>query len=270
MKSHIFQIYYSEESRKMIDSSFIPLDNSLNERADWREYWPIRNFLIENNLEKNTFYGFLSPKFNQKTKLNGAEIIEHHRNIAHRYKMINLSPYYDLSSFYQNTFEQASASHKDIAEKSIRCMSKIFPDLRISDLVMTVENTIFCNYFTAQRNFWIEWFYICEKIFKWAEDSSSELFEDLNAITNHGNELIPFKVFLIERIASILAITREEKIDKYNSQTPIYGATIFKYEEDHLSLMKLDSYKNSYQKTGDSIYLTLFSELRQEIISKNQ
>lgn len=61
-KAYIHQIFYSEETRKSLDAGFIPLDNS-NQRPDWCEYWPIRNFLINAPLDSDGFYGFLSPKF---------------------------------------------------------------------------------------------------------------------------------------------------------------------------------------------------------------
>ena len=46
MNLEIYQIYYSEKTREILDPSFIPLDNTQNNRADWWEYWPIRNFLL--------------------------------------------------------------------------------------------------------------------------------------------------------------------------------------------------------------------------------
>ena len=40
----IYQIYYDEATRLSNDNGFLQLDNSLNERPDWSEYWPIRNY----------------------------------------------------------------------------------------------------------------------------------------------------------------------------------------------------------------------------------
>ena len=76
MKNKIFQIYYSEATQLQNDPGFIPLDNLGNERPDWREYWPIRNYLLNNQLDKDTHYGFLSPKFEAKTTLNAQKVVE--------------------------------------------------------------------------------------------------------------------------------------------------------------------------------------------------
>ena len=65
---HIYQIRY--DSRLELDPGFEVLDNSANERPDWFEYWPIRRFLLNEALDENAFYGFLSPKFKLKTGLN--------------------------------------------------------------------------------------------------------------------------------------------------------------------------------------------------------
>ena len=59
---------------KNSDPGFDVLDNSANERPDWYEYWPIRKFLLNETLDENAFYGFLSPKFKLKTNLSAAEV----------------------------------------------------------------------------------------------------------------------------------------------------------------------------------------------------
>ena len=41
------------------------LDNLRNERPDWREYWPIRRFLLEGTPDPDAFYGFFSPRFSR-------------------------------------------------------------------------------------------------------------------------------------------------------------------------------------------------------------
>ena len=72
-QSKIYQIYYSKETQASNDQGFLQLDNLSNERADWSEYWPIRNFLLSNELDESSFYGFFSPKFKQKTFLSSTE-----------------------------------------------------------------------------------------------------------------------------------------------------------------------------------------------------
>ena len=58
MKTRIYQICYSKETLANVPVGFLVLDNVANERPDWREYWAIRNFLLNNYLSEDTLYGF--------------------------------------------------------------------------------------------------------------------------------------------------------------------------------------------------------------------
>src|SRR5262245_36882917 len=69
-----FQIFYDEGTRALLDRDFEPLDNTRSERPDWFEYWPIRDYLSRNELNESALYGFLSPRFRDKTALTGARV----------------------------------------------------------------------------------------------------------------------------------------------------------------------------------------------------
>src|SRR6202035_2196504 len=73
---HIYQILNHYTSREELDPGFKVLDNSANERPDWFEYWPIRKFLLDEALDENAFYGFLSPKFKLKSSLSADVVRE--------------------------------------------------------------------------------------------------------------------------------------------------------------------------------------------------
>ncbi|MDL1867795.1 hypothetical protein FBR06_11350, partial [Betaproteobacteria bacterium PRO4] len=53
----LFTIAWSSETCIQTDPNITILDNTANPRPDWREYWPIRHFLKNNELEENTLYG---------------------------------------------------------------------------------------------------------------------------------------------------------------------------------------------------------------------
>src|ERR1700677_2014655 len=108
---HIFQIYYSTASRKMLDPGFLPLDNLENERPDWREYWPIRNYLLRNSLVKGDYYGFLSPAFKAKTRLSSAAVFNFVESQAGAPAVVLFSPCYDQIAFFLNQWEQGAIAH---------------------------------------------------------------------------------------------------------------------------------------------------------------
>ena len=66
-KIYIHQIFYDATSRAKIQPGFIPIDNTNSKHSDWFEFWVILNFLRNNTLEEGAWYGFLSPKFFEKT-----------------------------------------------------------------------------------------------------------------------------------------------------------------------------------------------------------
>jgi hypothetical protein len=72
--TRICQIFYDQKTRDALDPGCIPLDNLANERPDWREYWPMREFLLGETLVEDRYYGFFSPKFGQKTNLGAANL----------------------------------------------------------------------------------------------------------------------------------------------------------------------------------------------------
>ncbi len=96
----IYQIYYSEATRRSNDPGFLPLDNMENPRPDWREYWPMRQFLGTTVLDENSYYGFFSPKFFEKTHLDANTVI--HAIQSHRGEadVFLFSPFFDQGAVY--------------------------------------------------------------------------------------------------------------------------------------------------------------------------
>src|SRR4051812_6556887 len=73
-RAAVYQVVYSDSTRAALDPVLLALDNSANQRPDWREYHPIRSFLLHAPLDEQRFYGFLSPKFSLKTALRGEQV----------------------------------------------------------------------------------------------------------------------------------------------------------------------------------------------------
>src|SRR6204780_3611301 len=102
---HIYQVLNHYTSRQELDPDFAVLDNSANERPDWFEYWPIRRFLLNEALDENAFYGFLSPKFKLKTNMSSADVREFILAAGSAVDVVLLSPSIHNSAYYLNVFE---------------------------------------------------------------------------------------------------------------------------------------------------------------------
>ncbi len=262
---HIYQIYYSQESRRSLDPGFIPLDNLDNERPDWREYWPIRKFLLDTALVDTDYYGFLSPKFRAKTHLDSATLHEFVHRHAPAADVLLFSPFFDQSAFYLNCLENCTVAHASLNEALWRqCTSLISPGFNAFGAVMCSANTVFCNYLVAKGTFWRSWLQKCELIFRAAEGHSGELAELLNAVIAHGGGSAPAKVFIIERVASVLlASERGWNVTAYNPMGMERVEQRFGSE-----LIMMDALKLAYSVQGYEQYMQAFFQVRQFILNR--
>jgi hypothetical protein len=271
MKAYVYQIFYSEQTRVDNDQGFLQLDNMTNERPDWREYWPIRNFLLSNTLDEEAYYGFFSPKFKSKTNLGSDDV---YRFIASSdADVILFSPFFDQSAFALNVFEQAAIQHHGISPVLDASFKVLAPEVNINQLVMSSRDTVFCNYFVAKKPFWETWLAHCEAIYALAERGDTLLAEQLNDSTNHDGGQAPTKVFVIERIVSfLLAISKGWDVHVLNPiPLPCAAPALSQYIPQ---LCELDALKIAFSVHQFPEYITAFNKKRialiEDIQSKRQ
>jgi hypothetical protein len=269
MKTNIFQIHYDQATKAQIDPGFLPLENPGNLRADWREYWPIRRFFLENTLNENELYGFLSPSFYNKSRLSSAQV----------YAFIDANPGRDVYSFsplkqdsmcYLNVFEHGNRYHPGMIEVTDAFMRSIGVEVDYTDLVMDLRTTIFCNYFAAKPVFWEKWFAITERMFEITESESGELSDKIGAVTDYRQKRhspVDMKVFIVERIASlVLALDPALSVAHYDiEQMPWSEATYYPYRDE---MMTANALKMAYAQTANKSYLRNFFALRNQIFEK--
>jgi hypothetical protein len=202
---HIYQILSYYTSRQELDPDFGVLDNSANERPDWFEYWPIRRFLLNEALDENAFYGFLSPKFRLKTSLSSAAVREFIVSADAAAEVILLSPSIHNSAYFLNVFEHGDAEHPGLKAVAKRLFERLELPSDLDSLVSDSRNTVHSNYFIAKPRFWRAWLAINEKLFAIAETPGDPLGEALRAPTRYrGGFNVQMKIFVMERIATWL------------------------------------------------------------------
>ncbi len=265
MKHQVHQIFYSEKTRAENDPGFVPLDYLSNDRPDWREYWPMRRFLLSTELDEHTAYGFLSPKLAQKTNLGADDV---HRFIAQADADVFLfSPFFDQSALFMNVFEQAGVQHPDIAPVLAAATALIEPSVPAKQLLMNSTNTVFCNYIVAKPRFWRLWLTLCERLFTVAEAGTSDLARALNASTDHLGGAAPAKVFVLERVASLLLTTRRDF--HVRAHDPIGMPMALPAMEAYAAeLCTLDALKIAHGVQPREAYLAQFSAIRQSVIER--
>lgn len=265
-KIYIHQIHYDEASRAALNSAYIPLDNSSNERPDWFEYHPIRKFLLNHKLEHNAYYGFFSPSFAGKTKLSPARVINFIK--ANEWAdVILFCPFFSDSALFLNVFEQGERSHPGLMQVGQEFIDAVGMNVSLQTLVTHSTDTVFSNYFVARPKFWTKWFHVAEQLYKRAEEASrSEAASGLVSDTRHINlqtrklQRIHHKVFVMERLATLLLSTSEAyKVAVYDSlELPIY--TVHRPIIHHA--IACDALKIAYRRLKNRKYLDEFNSVR--------
>jgi hypothetical protein len=205
---HALQILNHYTPRSDLDPGFEVLDNSANERPDWYEYWPIRNYLQGSALKEDAFYGFLSPKFKHKTNLQAGEVYEFIRTAPPETDVVLLSPSIHASAYYLNVFEHGDAEHPGLLKVADEFFKRIGHPTQLRELITDSRNTVHSNYFMARPRFWRAWLAVTEQLYAFAESAQDPLGSLLRAPTHYrGSVAVPMKIFLMERVATWLLCT---------------------------------------------------------------
>jgi len=255
----IYQIYYTKETQSKLDRGFIPLDNIENKRPDWREYWCIKNFFTKNKIIDDDFYGFFSPKLFERTGLLSDDIYDFINQNEENIDIFLFNPIKKSSFVFFNVIDQATDKHDsktfDIFKKIFFIISK--NKLNVFDLVNHSNSTVYCNYFVAKGSFWKKWLEINNFLFNDLELQQSIFRDDLTKKVNYANTKVELKVFIMERVTSIiLACIPDIKRSSYNIfNMPNFKDTNFFSKKFFLFL---DYLKKTYEKNNNKIYKILF------------
>ncbi len=259
----LFQICYAEESLLSVPAGFGVLDNLSNQRPDWREFWPMRNYLMNHALEDDVFYGFFSPRFSYKTVLDFEKISEFALQHGADNDVLIFSPFWDLNSFFLNSFEQGDFFHPGLMACSQQFLQAVGHDVRLSELVMHGDNTAFCNYFIAKKKFWLHWLELGEKLFQSAETHGTDLAHVLNQNMIYGHDVMPQKIVIQERLVNMLLAGpnfRSKSWSMFDLPCSVTPLSQYKSQAAVVNALKL-----AYAQTGESLYLNEFHQLRDKV-----
>jgi len=254
----MFQIRSPYVSPQDMDPGFGVLDNSANERPDWYEYWPIRKYLLNEALDENAFYGFLSPKFKHKTNLTAAQARDFVAAADEATDVVLFSPSIHNSCYYRNVFEHGEAEHPGLAGAAVRLFERIRRPLDLEEFISDSRNTVYSNYFIAKPRFWRAWLDITEQLFAIAETPDDPLGRELCARTAYrGARNVQMKVFVMERIASWILVSDKSFVarvrDPFAARARFYKLPV---------AIACDALKIAYVTQGRGQYMDVFMLVR--------
>jgi hypothetical protein len=249
---HIHQIYYSPDQE--LDQGFSALDNTANPRPDWFEYWPMRNFLLRETLDEHALYGFLSPRFKQKTNLDAVAVNQFIARCGPNTDVVLLSPSIHNSAFYLNVFEHGESEHPGLIDVARKFLLRADQPRSIDGSVSDSRNTVHSNFFVAKPRFWRAWLNLTERLFQIAEDPDDLLGGELRKPTTYrGSESVQMKIFLMERIATWILMNDASFVvcarDPFAARSRIYKLPL---------AVICDALKIAYATQGRSQYKDVF------------
>lgn len=260
------QIVYDDSTRGERDPGFSPLENANSEEPDWYEYWPIRTYLHSTPLDESTWYGFVSPRFYEKTGLSAAEV----------YRFINQSPedadVYAFSPFpchgtsFLNVFEHMDFFFQGFAEHAENFFAQFDPALDTRTLVNHSDSAIFSNFFFAKSKFWSEWLRICDQLYEDTRDGRHVLNSKCSYAKADGSQkILPAKVFAMECVASYLlaSSSRFSCISYPLGLMPLSRA----HENLRSEGVRLDELKRQWLATGQPKFLEQYRIEQKHVIA---
>jgi len=263
------QICYSPQTLSELPEGMLALDYQDNARPDWREYWPIRQFLLNNVLADNTLYGFFSPKFGYKTGLGSADVQAFIHQDSGLHDAYFFSPFWDLSSFFINIFEQGDFFHPGLTQASQKFVDSIGLSTPVKFQVTHSQNTVFCNYIVANKTFWLKWLALGERLFFAAEhpEADPQLQALLRDDTTYGEQRLPLKVFLLERLATLLLLNepalKAKGYDCFQLSPSITPLNQFFNEAVQCNALKM-----AYDQSASPFNLHAFMNLRNQVFQQ--
>jgi hypothetical protein len=263
----IHQIFYNEATRAAVAPGFIGLDNTANERPDWYEFWVMRNWLNAHPLEEGAWYGFLSPKFTEKTGYSSAAVLDviaahdAHGDVA------LFSMGWEQLAYFLNPFEQGEAWHPGLTAMSQRFFDMAGCKVDLESLVTHCGTSVFSNYVIAKPRYWRQWLALANRFFDLAEDPRG--LPELGRNTSYGSvqNQAPMKTFIQERFSAVILSQGGFSVVAPDvSQTaPLFEQLFPGGAYTRRMLQACDLLKERFCATRDQDYLEIYYRIRQDI-----
>ena len=268
MKKFVYQIYYNNETQKKILPGFIPLDNTKNLRPDWFEFWVILNFLRNNVLDDDAWYGFLSPNFYEKTGFNSDLVLKAIENYGDLADVALFSPHWDQLAYFLNPFEQGEVWHPGLMAASQDFIDTYQLEINLKTLVSDTSSSLFSNYIIAKKEFWVHWRKIADQFFEYVENDLKH-----QATTSYGSlqNQFPMKTFIQERLATLILSTETFNVlsPDQSLSVPICTTLFPDDVKTRRLLQTCDLMKIKYREKKDNKYLEMYWKIRGDIQYSN-
>ena len=219
-------------------------------------------------MDEDRFYGFLSPRFWEKTGLTPDELQRFAESAADDVDVLTFSPQADMGAFFLNVFEQAEAFDPGFSATAQAFFDEIRLPVSVESLLMDSRHIVFSNYLLAKPRFWRTWLALNEKLFALCEQGpSSPMQAELLRPTGYADG-VQRKVFLAERLASVLlSLDPSFRTVRHPMALATWSASRLGGLQDEAIIS--DALKAALRETGQPEYRAAFARLRDRIIHEH-
>ena len=264
----IHQIFYDQATRARLEPGYLPLDNTENLRPDWYEFWVMLKYLRGRDLDNDAWYGFLSPRFRDKTGYDAKTVFDIVRQSDTTSDVVLLSHGWDQIAYFLNVFEQGEVWHPGITRLARQFLDHIGFAADLSTMVMHSTTAVLSNQVVAKARYWREWRAIAEKFWDYVEhDPTADPLMRGSVAYGTAESQAPFKAFVQERLASIVLATGRFRVNCADAShwAPIYTRLFHDDPGTRQALRRCDLLKQHYTASGDVRYLQQYHETRRGI-----
>ena len=260
---HLQYIAYNEATLHAMPAGYELLDNVNSPRNDWYEYWPIRRFLLNETLDEEAFYGFLSPRFAEKTGLSAQQVREFIAADNASHTAYTFSPQPDMGAFFLNVFEQEDLFQPGFIDASEAFLHAAGHHVPLRTMLMDSRQVVYSNYIVARPAFWRRWLEINEQLFAVCEGPDGPLKASMTEATNYPGSA-QRKIFLMERIASlVLTLEPQHTVKAYDTFRCAWSGS--RLNQFKLEAVLSDALKIAMREQGFPEYSEAFAQLRDRL-----
>jgi hypothetical protein len=196
---NIYQIHYQDSQKKMLDSAFVPFDNS-EARFPYNYEFGVILKSYENPIANDELRGFLSWKFTEKTGLNGQRFK----------KFIADNPGYDVyfinpfpsSAFYKSIWSQGDFYHPELTKFAQNVFTKAGYNVDLKQLRSAPSSVLFCNFWVGNKKFWDQFMAFSKPLWQYFETHASAEEKQMYASEADVLSKAPYSAYLFERMFS--------------------------------------------------------------------
>lgn len=222
MNVEIYQSYYDDSQLKYLTSAFIPFSSVQNKESELYREYILWKQLYSGDIKQDTYWGLISWRWPQKTKLDGGEFKDWILSNP-GYDVYYFDPCLDIATEWKNLWLQGDRWHPGMKEYCNRLFPKIGINETVDDLIYETKHFSTCSFFIGNGIFWSDYLKFVDNCIEISKNDP-ELNDYMFVRRFQYNGLsIPFFSFIVERLFSLyLYIKKDIKSLKFPQEHKCY------------------------------------------------